>query len=108
MYPTHNLCFEQIQEKYQNFSSKNYHFYSREILQYIARTCLRNVPVTYPRVANFSIGQPSKRWNDQTAVVYDSFERVSGCRYFAIIDQDEFFIPGKCRTLQEMFVSSLT
>ena len=64
--------------------------------------------VTYPRVANFSIGRHSKRWNDQTAVVYDSFERASGCRYFAIIDQDEFFIPGKYRTLQEMFVSSLT
>ena len=25
-------------------SSENYHFYSREILQYIARTCLRNEP----------------------------------------------------------------
>ena len=24
-------------------STENYHFYSREILQYIARTCLRNV-----------------------------------------------------------------
>ena len=28
--------------KYQKFSFENYHFYSREILQYIARTCLRN------------------------------------------------------------------
>ena len=59
-------------------------------------------------MANFSTDRRSKRWNDQTVVVYDSFERVSGCRYFAIIDQDEFFIPGKYRTLQEMFVSSLT
>ena len=25
-----------------HFSSENYYFYSREILQYIARTCLRN------------------------------------------------------------------
>ena len=25
------------------FSSKNYHYYNHEILQYIARTCLRNV-----------------------------------------------------------------
>ena len=39
---THNLCFEQKLEKYQKLSSENYHFYSCEILQYIARTCLRN------------------------------------------------------------------
>ena len=32
-------------EKYQRISSENYHFYNREILQYIARTCLRNVLV---------------------------------------------------------------
>ena len=47
----------------------------------------------------------AQSWNDQTAVVYDSFERYSECRYFAVIDQDEFFIPGKYRTLGEMFVS---
>ena len=40
---THNLCFEQKYENYYNFSSENNHFNSREILQYIARTCLRNV-----------------------------------------------------------------
>ena len=28
------------------FSSENYHFYSREILLYIARTCLRNESVS--------------------------------------------------------------
>ena len=28
--------------KMQHFSPKNYHFYSREISQYIAWTCLRN------------------------------------------------------------------
>ena len=28
--------------QYHNFSSENYHFYSREILQYIASACLRN------------------------------------------------------------------
>ena len=39
---THNLCFEQKYEKYNNFSSENYHFYSREMSQYIAWTCLRN------------------------------------------------------------------
>ena len=43
---THNLCFEQKQEKNQKISSKNYHFYSCEILQNIARTCLRNVNVS--------------------------------------------------------------
>ena len=40
---THDLCFEQKLQKYYIFSSENYRFYSREILQYIARTCLRNV-----------------------------------------------------------------
>ena len=40
-------------------------------------------------------------------IVYDSAERYSGCRYFAIIDQDEIFIPGKYRTLGEMFVSDV-
>ena len=37
---THNQCFEQ---KYYNFSSENYHFYSREILLYIVWARLRNV-----------------------------------------------------------------
>ena len=40
---THNLCFEQKYEKYYNFSSENYHFYSREILLYIAWACLSYV-----------------------------------------------------------------
>ena len=44
-------------------------------------------------------------WNDESVIVFDSFERNSGCRYFAIIDYDEFFIPRKNRTLREMFVS---
>ena len=40
---TASLCFEQ---KYKNFHLKNYHSYRREILQYIARTCLRNVTIS--------------------------------------------------------------
>ena len=32
---THNPCFEQKYEKSYNFSSENYHFYSRKILLYI-------------------------------------------------------------------------
>ena len=40
---THNLCFEQKEEKYHNFSSKNYHFYGREKSQNIAWSCLPNV-----------------------------------------------------------------
>ena len=36
---SHDHCFEQ---KSHNFSSENYHFNNCEILQYIARTCLRN------------------------------------------------------------------
>ena len=34
----------------QKFSSKNSHFYSRGILQYIARTCLRNTFTFLPGV----------------------------------------------------------
>ena len=40
---THNQCFGAKKEIYCNFSSENVHFYSREILQYIAWACLRNV-----------------------------------------------------------------
>ena len=42
---THDLCFEQKIRKNirDNFSSENYHFYNRDVLQYIAWTCLRNV-----------------------------------------------------------------
>ena len=45
---THDLCFVQKKKKIKYkkilhfFHLKKYHFYSREILQYIARTCLRN------------------------------------------------------------------
>ena len=39
---THNLCFEQKNENYHNFSSENYHFYGCEKSQYIARACFRN------------------------------------------------------------------
>ena len=60
----------------------------------------------YPRVESF-YSRKAQHWNDQHSVVYDSIERVSGCRYFAIIDLDEFFIPGKNRTLRGMFVSIL-
>ena len=31
-----------IRNKYHNFSSENFRFYSREILQYITLLCLRN------------------------------------------------------------------
>ena len=39
---THNQCFRAKKEKYYNFLSENEHFYSREILLYIAWACLRN------------------------------------------------------------------
>ena len=39
---THNQCFRANKEIYCNFSSENEHFYSREILLYIAWACLRN------------------------------------------------------------------
>ena len=50
---THNLCFEQKKKKCHIFSSENYHFYSREILQYIAQICLRNAKWHFPILAYF-------------------------------------------------------
>ena len=48
-----SLCSEQKLEKYYNFSSENYHFYSREILQYITWACLSN----YLRFVLWVIGE---------------------------------------------------
>ena len=39
---THKQCFRAKKEKYYNFSSENYHFYSHEIMLYLAWACLRN------------------------------------------------------------------
>ena len=39
---THHLCFEQKEEKYHNFSSENYNFYSCEKSQYIAQASFLN------------------------------------------------------------------
>ena len=39
---THDLCFRAKIRKYHKFSSENYHFYIREILQYIVWACFRN------------------------------------------------------------------
>ena len=39
---THNLYFEQKYEKYYNFSSENYYFYTREKSLNIAWACFRN------------------------------------------------------------------
>ena len=40
---THNQCFEQKMRKLLKISSENEHFYSREMLLYIAWVCLCNV-----------------------------------------------------------------
>ena len=58
----------------------------------------------YPRVSLFESKNP-QIWNDKQVVVDDAFERMSGYEIFGIIDHDEFFIPGKNRTLKEMLVS---
>ena len=39
--PTINVLSKN-KKNIKQISSENYHFYSREILQYIARTCVRN------------------------------------------------------------------
>ena len=52
---THNQCFEHKKEKYHNFSSENYRFYSREISLYIAWECLRNVHRCNHRLSSVSL-----------------------------------------------------
>ena len=43
---THNLCFEQKHEKYQNFLSENFHFLVVEFSVYF-KACFRNVISIY-------------------------------------------------------------
>ena len=40
---THNLCFEQKLEKYQNFSTENFQFLKLKKSLYIACACFRDV-----------------------------------------------------------------
>ena len=53
-------------------------------------------------------GKGNQVWNDKQITVDDSFERYSGYEYFGIIDHDEFFIPGKNKTLPETLVCGIT
>ena len=39
---THNLCFEQKYDKYQNFSSENFHFFGGKIFSIFDSACFRN------------------------------------------------------------------
>ena len=39
---THNLCFEQKYEKYQNFSSENFQFFGGKIFNIFEKACFRN------------------------------------------------------------------
>ena len=44
-------------------------------------------------------------WSDETAIVFDVFERLIGYTYFGIIDHDEFLIPSRNRSLKQFVVS---
>ena len=61
------------------------------------------ISAKYPRVEKFA-KQGTQVYNDQQVVVDDSFERYSGYEYFGIIDFDEFFVPGRYKTLRETLV----
>ena len=43
-------------------------------------------------------------WSDETAIVFDVFERLIGYKYFGIIDHDEFLIPARNRSLKQFMV----
>ena len=47
-------------------------------------------------------------WSDETAIVFDVFERLIGYTYFGIIDHDEFLIPSRNRSLKQFVVSNHT
>ena len=70
---THDLCFEQKKRNKSHFSSENYHFYIREILQYIARTCLCNVP----DILNLIWHNERRIWNSKNAI----FPRLTSKQY---------------------------
>ena len=53
VYPQ-SMFWAKIRKKNQKFSYENYHFYSREILQYIAQACLRNVMQSAGMLKSFS------------------------------------------------------
>ena len=56
---THNLFFEQKEEKHHNFSSENFIFYSHEILQYIAYRCVMVMDVQrFTILHQFSMSRP--------------------------------------------------
>ena len=54
--PTIYVC-EQKYEKITFLASENYHFYSREILQYIAWACYRNVFTEHYKLIG-TLGRP--------------------------------------------------
>ena len=56
----------------------------------------------YPR--NFYTDR-KQRWNDQQIVVDDSFERMSGYKYFGIVDHDEIILPYRRWTIKQMLVN---
>ena len=43
--------------------------------------------------------------SDKQLVTIDSFEKMSGYKYFGVIDLDEFLIPSKGRSLKQLLVS---
>ena len=55
----------------------------------------------------FSLNNSSQLYNDLSMVVKESFEIMSGYKYFGIIDFDEFLIPSNNRNLKEMLVNFL-
>ena len=58
----------------------------------------------YPRD---TYGDHRQRQNDQQIVVDDSFERMSGYKYFGIFDFDEFLTLAEGSTIREMMVHVL-
>ena len=55
----------------------------------------------YPRD---TYGDHFQRQNDQQIVVNDSFERMSGYRYFGVFDFDEFLTLAEGANIKEMMV----
>ena len=50
----------------------------------------------------------SAAWNDEQVVVYDCQARLSGYKYVAVLDFDEFLVPLMDRSFERMIVGFIT
>ena len=75
--PTINILSKN-KKKYYIFSSENNHFYSREIFQYIARTCLRNDRLLETGAIRTNVLLSKPKWETATIINTHKTKRTYG------------------------------